>query len=32
MAIDPQARAYLDQVAALGLPPTELQTPSRPAR
>jgi len=29
MAIDPQARAYLDQVAALGLPPTELQTPEQ---
>ena len=27
MAIDPQAKAYLDRMAALGLPPTEQQTP-----
>ena len=27
IAIDPQAQAYLDRMAALGLPPTEAQTP-----
>src|SRR5215469_16099577 len=27
MAIDPQAKAYLQRMAALGLPPTEQQTP-----
>jgi acetyl esterase len=27
MSIDPQAKAYLERVAALGLPPTEQQTP-----
>jgi acetyl esterase len=27
MSIDPQAKAYLDRMAALGLPPTEQQTP-----
>jgi acetyl esterase len=28
MAIDPQAKAYLDRMAALGVPPTEQQTPA----
>ena len=29
MAIDPQAKAYLERMAALGLPPTEEQLPQQ---